>query len=93
MPLQIEAVDKEVKEVKAELKKLPEKDPKHEKLKKKITQLKDRRMRLNLMKGDKEDNKTVALGTSKLNYCDPRITIAWCVSNGVWVMVCDGVFV
>jgi DNA topoisomerase-1 len=27
---------------------------------------------------NKEANKTVALGTSKLNYMDPRITIAWC---------------
>lgn len=26
----------------------------------------------------KEDLKTVALGTSKINYMDPRITIAWC---------------
>lgn len=26
----------------------------------------------------KEDNKTVALGTSKMNYMDPRISVAWC---------------
>ena len=26
----------------------------------------------------KEDMKTVALGTSKINYMDPRITVAWC---------------
>ena len=26
----------------------------------------------------KDDNKTVALGTSKINYMDPRITVAWC---------------
>merc|ERR1712013_271438 len=26
----------------------------------------------------KEDNKTVSLGTSKMNYMDPRITVAWC---------------
>ncbi|CAL5221032.1 g3151 [Coccomyxa viridis] len=26
----------------------------------------------------KEDLKTVALGTSKINYLDPRITVAWC---------------
>lgn len=25
----------------------------------------------------KEDLKTVALGTSKINYLDPRITVAW----------------
>ena len=26
----------------------------------------------------REDNKTVALGTSRINYMDPRITVAWC---------------
>lgn len=26
----------------------------------------------------KDDNKTVALGTSKINYMDPRITVAFC---------------
>ena len=26
---------------------------------------------------DKEENKQIALGTSKLNYLDPRITVAW----------------
>lgn len=26
----------------------------------------------------KEDNKAIALGTSKINYMDPRITISWC---------------
>jgi DNA topoisomerase-1 len=27
---------------------------------------------------DKEDNKSVSLGTSKVNYMDPRITVSWC---------------
>ncbi|KAF5727929.1 DNA topoisomerase 1 -like protein [Tripterygium wilfordii] len=31
----------------------------------------------------KEDLKTVALGTSKINYLDPRITIAWCKRHEV----------
>lgn len=26
----------------------------------------------------KDDNKTLSLGTSKINYMDPRITVAWC---------------
>merc|ERR1712173_537300 len=30
-----------------------------------------------LKKAMKEDNKEVALGTSKINYMDPRITVAW----------------
>mmetsp|Transcript_22764 Transcript_22764/g.40336 ORF Transcript_22764/g.40336 Transcript_22764/m.40336 type:complete len:675 (-) Transcript_22764:84-2108(-) len=29
----------------------------------------------------KEENKSVALGTSKINYMDPRITAAWCKRN------------
>jgi len=56
----------------------------------------------------KEDLKTVALGTSKINYLDPRITIAWCKRNEVpiekvfnrslmskfhWAMDCDPRFV
>jgi len=32
----------------------------------------------NTMVQMKEDNKTVALGTSKMNYMDPRITVAFC---------------
>ena len=26
---------------------------------------------------DKEEGKTISLGTSKLNYLDPRISVAW----------------
>ena len=32
---------------------------------------------------EREDNKEVALGTSKLNYMDPRITVSWCKKNEV----------
>lgn len=31
----------------------------------------------------KSDTKTVALGTSKINYMDPRITVAWCKQKDV----------
>lgn len=31
----------------------------------------------------KDDSKTVALGTSKINYMDPRITVAWCKRKDV----------
>ena len=31
----------------------------------------------------KDDLKTVALGTSKINYLDPRITVAWCKRSEV----------
>lgn len=32
---------------------------------------------------NREDLKTVALGTSKINYMDPRVTVAWCKANEV----------
>lgn len=31
----------------------------------------------------KDDLKTVALGTSKINYMDPRISVAWCKKHEV----------
>jgi len=39
---------------------------------------KDQLRKKELQKAMKEDNKEVALGTSKINYMDPRITVAWC---------------
>ncbi len=39
--------------------------------------------RLELNAKVKEDLKNVALGTSKINYMDPRITVAWCVLHSV----------
>jgi DNA topoisomerase-1 len=32
---------------------------------------------------DKDENKTTALGTSKTNYIDPRISVAWCSLHNV----------
>jgi len=31
----------------------------------------------------REEMKEIALGTSKLNYLDPRITVQWCTTHGV----------
>ena len=30
-----------------------------------------------------QENKEIALGTSKLNYLDPRISVSWCKQFGV----------
>jgi len=30
---------------------------------------------------EKDDEKDIALGTSKTNYNDPRISVAWCKQN------------
>lgn len=38
---------------------------------------------LTVKKRIKDDGKAVALGTSKINYCDPRISVAWCKRNEV----------
>lgn len=32
---------------------------------------------------DKDENKTTALGTSKINYIDPRLTFAWCAKFSI----------
>jgi DNA topoisomerase I len=44
------------------------------------------KQKLSKLKADmtvKDDLKTVALGTSKINYLDPRITVAWCKKHDV----------
>jgi len=57
---------------------------------KKLQALKKRRERkveqtekVKLQISNKESLKSVALGTSKINYLDPRITVAWCKRNEV----------
>ncbi|XP_073441237.1 DNA topoisomerase I, mitochondrial-like isoform X1 [Dendrobates tinctorius] len=35
-------------------------------------------MKLEVQATDREENKQIALSTSKLNYLDPRISVAWC---------------
>ncbi|KAG9509934.1 DNA topoisomerase 1, partial [Fragariocoptes setiger] len=70
---QLKAAKKELKQAKSE------KDSKaKEKLTKRINQINDQLHKLDIQKKDKAENKTIALGTSKLNYLDPRISVAWC---------------
>lgn len=49
-----------------------------DKKKKAVERLMEQLNKLETQKVDKEENKTIALGTSKLNYLDPRISVAWC---------------
>ncbi|XP_075432816.1 DNA topoisomerase I, mitochondrial-like isoform X3 [Ascaphus truei] len=77
---QISLAKKELKEVKKEAK---EKDG--EKLKKvmeskkrAVQRAEEQLMKLEVQATDREENKQIALGTSKLNYLDPRISVAWC---------------
>lgn len=51
-----------------------------DKKKKAVERLKEQLMKLEVQETDKEENKTIALGTSKLNYLDPRISVAWYVA-------------
>ena len=49
-----------------------------EKKKQAVKRLQEQREELEIQRTDKDENKTIALGTSKLNYLDPRISVAWC---------------
>ncbi len=70
---------REAKDIKADWKhsKSAGKKAQYEKLKKRLATLKEQLMKLQVQQTDRAENKDIALGTSKLNYLDPRITIAW----------------
>jgi len=84
---------KEVKSVRKEIKALKieyHEKGKSEKVKAQIDRKKAQRVRLeeqaekqHCVITEKNENKEVALGTSKLNYLDPRISIAWTMKHGV----------
>ncbi|KAL5021568.1 hypothetical protein ScPMuIL_000723 [Solemya velum] len=50
----------------------------YEKKKKMQQRLEEQLTKLEVQATDKDENKEIALGTSKLNYLDPRISVAWC---------------
>ena len=54
-----------------------------DKKKKMLSKLLEQLDKLEIQKTDKDENKTIALGTSKLNYLDPRISVAWCKKHEV----------
>lgn len=54
-----------------------------EALERKIAQTNAKIEKMERDKNTKEDLKTVALGTSKINYLDPRISVAWCKRHEV----------
>lgn len=82
---QIEEAKKELKEAKRAHKEA--KSDKSSKLveqkEKKLQRLYEQLKKLQLQETDREENKVIALGTSKLNYLDPRITVAWCKKHQV----------
>jgi DNA topoisomerase-1 len=54
-----------------------------DKCEKLISNLKSKISKLEMKLRRKEEFKQIALGTSKLNYMDPRITVGWCKTNEV----------
>jgi DNA topoisomerase-1 len=75
-----EEVEKAEKEYKAAKK---EKGADAEKKKATLKRVLEQLDRLETQKTDKDENKQIALGTSKLNYLDPRISVAWCKKYNV----------
>ncbi len=51
---------------------------KFEQKEKAVERLTEQLRKLEMQTIDKQENKDIALGTSKLNYLDPRISVAWC---------------
>ena len=74
----VDEAEKEFKAVKKAYKNGESSKANYEKKKKAIERLYEQLNKLETQAVDKEENKTIALGTSKLNYLDPRITVAWC---------------
>ncbi|CAI9738008.1 DNA topoisomerase I, mitochondrial-like [Octopus vulgaris] len=71
---------KQVKDAKSDYKNLKTEKAKslYEKKKKQLERLQEQLCKLEVQATDKDENKEIALGTSKLNYLDPRISVAWC---------------
>ena len=42
-----------------------------------VARLEDQLNKLEVSQTDKDENKEISLGTSKLNYLDPRISVTW----------------
>ncbi|VDP92556.1 unnamed protein product [Echinostoma caproni] len=76
---QINEITTEAKQIKADYKRHKQvaKKVAYEKLKKRLSVAKEQLTKLQLQATDRDENKEIALSTSKLNYLDPRITVAW----------------
>ncbi|KTG41770.1 hypothetical protein cypCar_00018793 [Cyprinus carpio] len=82
---QLSAAKKELKAAKAEAKMHRDERSKKgvETKKKAVQRISEELMKLEVQATDREENKQIALGTSKLNYLDPRISVTWCKKWGV----------
>lgn len=82
---QLSDAKRELKSAKADAKvRKDEKTKKAVETKKKaVERVEEQLMKLEVQATDREENKQIALGTSKLNYLDPRISVAWCKKWGI----------
>jgi DNA topoisomerase-1 len=81
---QIHDAEVELKDLKKEAKRGSVKEKLNaDKKSKQLERLKEALKKLELQETDRDENKTIALGTSKLNYLDPRISVAWCKKHDV----------
>merc|ERR1712054_444348 len=58
-------------------------EPTPDQIAKKLDTWTEKIKKLELDIRNKDENKEVALGTSKINYMDPRVSVAWCKRNEV----------
>jgi len=72
--------DEEEGKKKPERKQIPD-DP--DKIKNALTKVKASIIKWKAKKTEKDENKAVSLTTSKINYIDPRISVAWAKKNDV----------
>ncbi|KAM7414136.1 hypothetical protein PAMA_019112 [Pampus argenteus] len=72
----------ELKQAKKDAKTKGSSDPKLQTLverkKAAVKRCEEQLLKMEVQATDREENKQIALGTSKLNYLDPRISVAWC---------------
>lgn len=82
---QLQTLKKECKNLEIDFKNTKKIQTKKDLDKKKnmLTKAKEQLVKLKIQATDKEENKQIALGTSKLNYLDPRISVAWCKKHSV----------
>ncbi|XP_018025514.1 DNA topoisomerase I, mitochondrial isoform X2 [Hyalella azteca] len=79
----IEEAEKDLKTLKRQAKGSVAEKSMYDKKKKQVERLQEQLRKLEIQATDKEENKQIALGTSKLNYLDPRISVAWCKKHDV----------
>ncbi|XP_075875319.1 DNA topoisomerase I, mitochondrial isoform X2 [Nelusetta ayraudi] len=79
---QLSLAKTELKQAKKEVKEKGSADAKLQTLverkKAAVQRCEEQLLKLEVQATDREENKQIALGTSKLNYLDPRISVAWC---------------